>query len=116
MKKLLLLLILNITLQSLNCFSQNKNIDSLLTLIKNDKPDTNKVIHSYKLCTEFRNIGLYDTALHYGNTALQLAQQLNFKKGVASAYNNIGNVYIMQGNYPDALKNQFASLKLSEAI
>src|SRR5665213_1073478 len=77
----------------LTSLAQNKNIDSLLTLIKTDKADTNKVIHSYKICTEFRNIGLYDTALHYGNTALQLAQQLNFKKGIASSYNNIGSVY-----------------------
>src|ERR1035437_4574891 len=118
MKKPLSLLILNALFLIPNSFSfaQNKNIDSLLTLLKNDKADTNKVIHSYKLCWEYRNIGLYDTALYYGNSALQLAQQLNFKQGIAASYNNIGNDYYNQGNYPNALNNQFASLKINEEI
>ena len=110
------LLGLTICFCNLTLFAQNKNIDSLLTLLKNDKPDTNKVIHSYKLCSEYMRIGEYDNALHFGNVALQLAQKLNFKKGVSKSYNSIGNVYYRQGNYPEALKNHFTSLKLKEAI
>src|ERR1035437_3180081 len=98
MKKISLILILNSAFLILNSFSfaQNKNIDSLHTLLKTDKPDTNKVIHSNKLSLEYINIGLYDTALYYGNASLKLAQQLNFKKGIARAYNYIGLVYFYQ--------------------
>ena len=92
--------------------AQNKTVDSLLTLLQNDKPDTNKVIHLNKLSWEYINIGDYTVALQYGNVALQLAEQLNFRKAIATAYNNIGVVYYHQGNYDKALENHLASLKL----
>ncbi|MHB8261993.1 MAG: tetratricopeptide repeat protein [Bacteroidia bacterium] len=95
-------------------FAQNKIIDSLSALLKKDKEDTNKVIHLHKLCREHLNIGNYDTALHYGNRALQLGKQLNFQKGIATAYNNIGMIYFNQGDHYKALENHFASLKISE--
>ena len=86
MKKIIFFLILNSTFLIFNsvCSGRNRNssdehsrtIDSLLFLLKTDKPDTNKVIHSYKLCWEYTNIGLYDTALNYGNSALKLGEQL----------------------------------------
>ena len=116
MKKLLLLLTLSIALLTLNCFAQNKNIDSLLILLKTDKPDTNKVIHSNKLSRAYIDIGLYDTALFYGNVSLQLSQQLNFKKGIASSCGNIGIVYKEQGDYPKALSFYFKALKIVEEL
>ena len=97
-------------------FSQNKNIDSLLTLLKTDKADTNKVIHSYKLCWEYIRAGLYDSAMHYGNDALQLAEQLSFKKGIVGAYGNIANAYYELGDYPKALDYYFKTLKIAEEI
>src|ERR1019366_6237891 len=96
--------------------AQNKNIDSLLTLIKTDKPDTNKVIHSYTLCREYTIIGLYDTALHYGKTALQLSQQLNFLKGIAGSNSCIGLVYYYLADYPKALDYYFKALKINEDL
>ena len=97
-------------------FSQNKNIDSLLTLLKTDKEDTNKVFHLNKLCNEYIDIGENDKGLTYSKKALMLAQNLGFKKGEAKAHNNIGIIYKNQGNYPEALKNCFASLKIKEEI
>jgi len=96
--------------------AQSKNIDSLLTLLKTDKGDTAKAIHLNKLCWEHFLIGLYDEGLSYGKQGLALAQSLSFKKGMAAAYNNIGITYERQGNYPLALQNHFASLKIREAI
>ncbi len=97
-------------------FAQNKKIDSLLTLVKTDKADTNKVKHLYRLCSEYRKISEYDKGLSYGKQALLLAQNLDFKKGEAGSYNNLANIYMYQGNYSEALKNNFASLKIMEAI
>jgi signal transduction histidine kinase len=93
-----------------------QNTDSLLALLKTDKEDTNKVKHlnlisrNYELTTE------YDKGLVYGKRALVLAQNLNFKKGIAKSYGNIGNIYMQQGNYSDALKNHFASLNIVKEI
>src|ERR1019366_9064393 len=97
-------------------FAQTKKLDSLLTLLKTDKEDTNKVIHLCTLCRQFNNVGGDDKGLVYGKQALVLAQSLSFKKGEAQSYNNIGNIYDNQGNYSEALENHFAALKLREEI
>ena len=118
-------------------FAQNKNtsdvrgriIDSLLTLIKSDNTDTNKIIHANKLCYEYTNAGLYDTALNYGNVALQVAHNLfeqgvektspafkRIKKGMANSYSNIGNIYKDLGDYPKALDYYSQSLKVAEEL
>src|SRR5665213_1639024 len=110
-------LIITICLISVPSFGQqNKKIDSLLTLIKIDKEDTNKVNHLNTLCKQYRLIGEYDKGIVNGKQALALAQNLGFKKGIANSYNNIGLIYYSQGNYPEALKNYFASLKIREEI
>jgi tetratricopeptide (TPR) repeat protein len=103
-------------------YAQNKNIgiernrviDSLHTLIKADKYDTNRVNHSNILSRKYINIGLYDTALFYSNSALKLAQQLDFKKGIANSYNYIGLAYYNQADYPKALDQYLKALKIDE--
>ena len=99
-----------------NSFSQQSKKDSLLLLLKTDRPDTNKVIHSNKLCLEYKKIGRYDSALLFGNSALQLAQELNFKKGLVGSYGNLGNVLYEQGNYPKALEYYFNALQIAEEL
>ncbi|TAL60152.1 MAG: tetratricopeptide repeat protein [Bacteroidetes bacterium] len=97
-------------------FAQQNKIDTLLSLLKKDNIDTNKVIHLNKLSWEYKNIGNYDTALYYGNTALQLSQQLNFKTEIAAAYNNIRSVHYNRGNYPQAIECALKALKIYEEI
>ncbi len=114
MKKFLLPAALYLGFLTFSCFSQNRKIDSLLTLLKTDKADTNKVIHANNLSIEFLHTGLYDTALCYGNVALQIAQRLNFKKGSASSLDLIGLVYWNKADYPKAIDYYFKALKLNE--
>ncbi|MHB8261948.1 MAG: tetratricopeptide repeat protein [Bacteroidia bacterium] len=136
------------SLCTIYCFAQNRKIDSLLQLVKQDNAtspspserggvrcDTNKVIHLNKLSREYLNIGYYDTAVGCANTSLAICNSpfeggkgdvltdkqiasltLAMTKGKAAAYTNIGNVYYLQGNYHDALKNHFAALEIREAI
>ncbi len=114
MKKLFFFPLFIFLLPAAFCQKPTSKIDSLLNLLKTDKPDTNKVTHLFKLCSEFENIGLYDTAIQYGNCALQLAQQLNFKKGIADSYSNIGIVYYYQGNYSKTIEDWLQALKIDE--
>jgi tetratricopeptide (TPR) repeat protein len=97
-------------------FAQNKKLDSL-TKIYNDKtqPDTNRLKARHKIA----NIYLYnnpDTAIVLAKQELALAQQSKQKKFEANALNIIGVCYMNKGNYPEALKNHFASLKIREEI
>lgn len=101
---------------SISSFAQNRNIDSLLTLITTDQSDTNKVNHLIALSNEYRDVGAYDTCLKYGNETLKLTSLIVDQKYKASAFNNIGNTYYSIGNYPLALKNYFESLKINEAL
>ncbi len=110
-------------------FSQNTKIDSLRTFLKTAKQDTNKVNTLNALSWELINKGEYEKAMQYVNDALSLSNSLpgvypdkgggkgrGWAKGIAASYNNIGNIYKNQGNYPDALKNYFASLKIREEL
>jgi serine phosphatase RsbU (regulator of sigma subunit) len=91
-------------------------IDSLFTLIKKDKADTNKVLHLDRLSVQFRETGYYDTSLVYANQALQLAQKLNFKKGIAYCYGNISLIYKYKSDFPAAIENQLTSLNINKEI
>lgn len=102
--------------QGATSFAQNRQIDSLLTLIKADRSDTIKINHLITLCNEYRSIGDYNNCLSYGNKALQIASLISTQKYKASAYNNIGNIYYSKGNYTLALKNYTASLKINEIL
>ncbi|MCE9538619.1 MAG: tetratricopeptide repeat protein [Bacteroidetes bacterium] len=96
--------------------AQQSKIDSLLTLLKTDKPDTSKVIHFYQLTREYEMTGDYEKGLNIGTEALELAHKLNFKKGIAQASNNIGNIYLGQADYTSAIDYYLKALKLDEEL
>lgn len=116
-----------IILGSSLCFSQNSNIDSLKSLIKTDRADTNKLIHLNKLSREYEMLGNYDSAMLIANSALKLSNVMleknidvktkrSIQKFKAASYNNIGIVYDDQSNFPEALKNYLTSLKIRQEI
>ncbi len=116
MKKRFFFALLWLVLFILQCSAQNKRIDSLLIIFKTERTDTSKVKHACNLCVEYRNIGLYDTALYYGNTALALAQKLNFKKGISISFNCMGTVKYLQGDFSKALDYYLKTLKIYEEL
>ena len=118
MKKLLSLLILNSAFLIFNsfCLAQNKNIDSLQALLKNDKPDTNRVNHLSQLTYEYQLTGDFEKGLNYGIETLELARKLGYRKEIANASNAIGNMYLAQGDYPKAIDYYLKALKLDEEL
>ncbi|MBI3500157.1 MAG: tetratricopeptide repeat protein [Bacteroidetes bacterium] len=114
--------------------AQNARIDSLLSLLKKDKEDTNKVNHLNALSEQLWRQGDYQPALQYANEAITLNEKvrkresgkvrqgesgrltLSLSRSLAATHSNIGIIYTQQGNYPDALKEYFAALKIREEI
>lgn len=109
--------------------AQNRIVDSLLTLIKTDNAnssDTSKVRNLNALGQELWKKGDYDKSMKYANDAVFLANTILLKEGksnnfrlkvaIAKSYRIIGYSYLGQGNYPAALKNHFASLRIREEI
>ncbi|MES2286730.1 MAG: tetratricopeptide repeat protein [Bacteroidota bacterium] len=97
-------------------FAQNRNIDSVLTLLNKDKADTNKVNHLSQLVTEYKLAGDFEKGLNYGTKALELSYKLNFKKGIARVSETIGNIYLLQADNSHALLYYRKALMINEEL
>jgi two-component system, sensor histidine kinase PdtaS len=108
-----------IVLFCLTCFflpAQQNKIDSLKKLIATDKDDSTKVTHLNKLSWSLKAIGSYEEARESGRRALDLAEKLNFKRGMAESRNMIGVNYERLGEYDKALEQYLQALDISKEI
>jgi tetratricopeptide (TPR) repeat protein len=94
--------------------AQQSVLDSLITVSKICKADSDKVNLLDHICYEFVENGDYESALDYENQALLLAQQIHFTGGEANILNGLGYIYYDLGNYPEALNYFFEALKIGE--
>lgn len=102
-------------LYSAFCVAQQKKIDSLETVLKTAAVDTLKA----NICNDLSRAYLSkspDKAESYANTALDLSKKINFKKGEASAYNNIGVINWQKGDYNMAHENFTQALTIFLAM
>ncbi len=90
---------------------QDHLVDSLQTALKTSKQDTVRVnilnalfVNSYYTDP--------DRAMEYGKEMLRLSEQIGFRKGVGTAYNCIGVVYYIKGDYFLALDFYKKSLEI----
>lgn len=90
-------------------------IDSLRNILKTEKQDTNTVQALYKLCYFLRDDSSL-IALSYGKKALELAIKINYKKGIAASYNNLGTVYSNMGEQEKAIKYYLKSYELKKLL
>lgn len=92
-------------------FSQNRRIDSLLTLLKNSEVkcpepcmgDTNKIKQLNSLARQLMHTNP-DTSIILSNQALSMAEKLSWKKGIVNCYSNLGVYYRLKANYTKALE------------
>lgn len=111
MKRSLLLLALVFGLQHIST-AQNNKIDSLLTILKTAHEDTNKVNTLNALSYEL----LYsnsDTTIYLASQAKDLAEKLDYSKGLASAYLRLGQAYNNRGSYDQSQLCLFKGLSYS---
>lgn len=98
-----------------NSFGQQNKLDSLLAIIKTSTDDTlkvnaqNELFLVYEFSDELK-------ATEYLNNALALSQKINYKKGTGKTYLYFGYYAEDKGNFNDALKNYFSSLKIEEEL
>ncbi|MFD2200559.1 tetratricopeptide repeat protein [Shivajiella indica] len=87
---------------SVNGSSQTPRADSLLRVIDNSDDDSLKVRAYLDLGQEIMNSDI-NQAVHYLDDAILLALKINYKKGLADAYNVQGRALANQGNFQDAI-------------
>lgn len=83
--------------------------------ILNAKSDTNKVKSLSDLCWDYR-FKSADSALVFGQQALQLATELNFQKGIAQAYNDMAIIYIDKANFRSATNYLNKAMKIRQQL
>jgi len=125
----ILLLFLSAALYSHTLFAQDQQLVDSLTILLNNH-------NAQKMEKQIKSPSLYDTAavkilnklsasywnsspnkaLDYANQALALSEQIDYKKGMANAYNNIGWVTGQRGDYLQALEIHKKALKIREEI
>jgi tetratricopeptide (TPR) repeat protein len=94
---------------------QNHYSDSLLTRLKNDKNDTNKVKDLNNLAHSLYSTNPDSTVLLV-EQASKLASTLGYANGEAIAYYNAGIGYTVKGDYSKAIENYLKALKISEEL
>jgi len=81
----------------------------------NAKADTNKVKVLSDLCWNYRSIS-GDSAIIFGEMALQLAEDLKFSKGIAQACNDLAIIYMDKANYQRAKKYLNEAMNLRKQL
>jgi two-component system NtrC family sensor kinase len=102
-KHLLFLPLLSLTLTS-GSLAQTTRADSLLDGITQLEDDSLKVNYYIDLGLEFLGSDI-NRAIGYFDEAIQLGNQINYRKGLAKAYNAKGRAYAQQGNFQEAILN-----------
>ena len=90
-------------------------IDSLLTELDDIEKDTNAV----NLFTEL-SVNYYimdtDSGLMYAKKALQLAKEIDWKRGIAKARNSLATNYWAKNKLPEAMENYIQMLDIFEQM
>ncbi|HOY18920.1 MAG TPA: tetratricopeptide repeat-containing sensor histidine kinase [Haliscomenobacter sp.] len=95
--------------------ARTPEIDSLLLLLTQSAPDSNKVLLYKELCWQYRNQDMI-SAIDYGQKGIALAKKLHFKKAEAEICRFIGLAYRHYFFFRESLDWYFKALDLSTQI
>lgn len=103
----------------IGCFVHYTKAQSSIDSLKNSIPklaeDSNKVISLNKLAWKLV-FNAPDSAIKYSNIAAELAKKINFKKGLAQSYSDLGAVASIQAKNKEAINYYIESLRIREQI
>lgn len=112
----------NLVLAILLCLAQNlayaqnqKLIDSLKSELSRLPQDTSRVEYLCALAFEYRSANI-DTAFLIAGDAIALAEKLNYKPGLALAYNHYGILYKNKQNFTESINWHLKSLAIKTEL
>lgn len=95
--------------------AQADNRDSLMSLLQNSVDDTNKV-NTLLRVAGFYETSNQDSSVYYLELAHNLAEKLNYKKGLITYHLQKGIVLFTMGNYAASMEQQKQALQIAEAM
>jgi len=96
-------------------FAQKNAVDSLESRIRNSANDTVKVVLVNKLVSALRDKD-NNRALPFAIENVRLAEELQFKKGLELALENLGWIQYRRGDYTNAFKQSSRALHISQEL
>ena len=111
--KLLTLILFFALLGRIGFGQSRQEVDSLRHKLAIAKHDTNRVLILVELAGKYQNANP-DSALIYGQQALDLAQKIKFLRGEARAFLTLGVVNNLIGDLPKAFDLVFKGLQIAE--
>jgi len=113
-KRLLVFVLLTIT--CLRFYAQESvRLDSLLQESKKKHADSVQVDILNSIAWEYRNSEM-DKVKVFADSALQLAEKINYYKGQVKSHFNIGNMYYIKGDFALTLQSYLQALSILEKI
>lgn len=101
---------------TLNSFGQNgQSVEELKRFVAEQANDSTKVNTLLEIGSQLYG-SQPDSSIVYSRKAIAIATEINFKKGLAYAYKNMGLGYYMKGEFSDVLTHWERSLALFEEI
>lgn len=107
--------ILAVLIGTVSSLSSNNFPDSIQQLIHKATNDSAKVNEMLAL-SKFYFSSDPDKAIQIANEALEISSRIQFKKGRALAYKNLGIAYYNQSKYVETLNNWQNSLSIYESV
>lgn len=97
-------------------FSQDqKTIDSLLNVLKQNSNDTNSANCLNQLASEYKS-NEPQKAKEFAEKALSLSQKISYKKGIANSYHLYGMIHSNLSDNDKAMEYYMLSLKINEEL
>lgn len=84
----------------------------VLSLQHNDKQNAYKSLLYTGIV--YSNMGKYDSARYYYDQTIQYSKKTKILIGEAKGYANMANIFQFKGDYPNAIKNYIASIRMFE--
>jgi len=113
MNKIIFILLINYLITPGIIAQDQKYIDSLIQQLDYQLSDTAKIDMLNKIADDFLYINS-DKMDDYARQALELSEEIDYKKGIAESYNNLSIFFGTKGIYNQAIDYVFKSLKIME--
>ena len=109
------ILILLVMLTTIQVAAQSNAIDSISRLVAKEKVDSIKADDLLALSKAYISLDP-DKAIHYADSARELSERINYRKGIAYGFKNAGNANAVSGKPAEAIYNWEKALAVFTAL
>lgn len=113
--QLSLIFVVAVFISQFSIAQKNKAILDSLKKIASSQKDSALVETYNELTWQYRMVDR-DKAINYGNLAIATAAKINYKKGIAQAYNDLGIIFFDKENYDSAIALYNHSLEIRKQL